>query len=108
MPQPTHSISSCTTARLVEVEWQTASAAGANDGYVKFWINDVLVDTLSGLDTDARNVTKAVIGAAAGVDAGTAGTVFWDGFELNVVQYPQSVLKLTVYTLSPEKSWLTV
>jgi MSHA biogenesis protein MshJ len=34
--------------------------------------------------------------------------VFWDGFELSVAQYPQSVLKLTVYTLSPEKSWLTV
>jgi len=34
--------------------------------------------------------------------------VFWDGFELNVAQYPQSVLKLTFYTLSPEKSWLTV
>jgi len=34
--------------------------------------------------------------------------LFWDGFELNVAQYPQSVLKLTIYTLSPEKSWLTV
>jgi len=34
--------------------------------------------------------------------------VFWDGFELNVVQYPESVLNLTIYTLSPEKSWLTV
>ena len=34
--------------------------------------------------------------------------VFWDGFELNVAQYPQSVLKLTIYTLSPEKSWLAV
>jgi MSHA biogenesis protein MshJ len=34
--------------------------------------------------------------------------VFWDGFELSVAQYPQSVLKLTIYTLSPEKSWLTV
>lgn len=34
--------------------------------------------------------------------------VFWDGFELNAAQYPQSVLKLTIYTLSPEKSWLTV
>lgn len=32
--------------------------------------------------------------------------VFWDGLELNVAQYPQSVLKLTIYTLSPEKSWL--
>ena len=34
--------------------------------------------------------------------------VFWDGIELNVAEYPQSVLKLTVYTLSPQKSWLTV
>ncbi len=33
--------------------------------------------------------------------------LFWDGFELTA-QYPQSVLKLTIYTLSPEKSWLTV
>ena len=34
--------------------------------------------------------------------------VFWDGVELSVTQYPQSVLKLTVYTLSPGQSWLTV
>lgn len=34
--------------------------------------------------------------------------VFWDGFELNAAQYPQSVLKLTIYTLSQEKSWLSV
>ncbi len=33
--------------------------------------------------------------------------LFWDGFELTA-QYPQSVLKLTIYTLSPERSWLTV
>jgi len=33
--------------------------------------------------------------------------LFWDGFELTA-QYPRSVLKLTVYTLSPERSWLTV
>jgi MSHA biogenesis protein MshJ len=34
--------------------------------------------------------------------------VFWEGFDLSVTQYPQSVLKLTIFTLSPEKSWLTV
>ena len=33
--------------------------------------------------------------------------LFWDGLELTA-QYPQSVLKLTIYTLSPDKSWLTV
>jgi MSHA biogenesis protein MshJ len=34
--------------------------------------------------------------------------VFWEGLDLSVAQYPQSVLKLTIYTLSPEKSWLAV
>ena len=34
--------------------------------------------------------------------------LFWDGFELRVAQYPLSVLTLTIYTLSPERSWLTV
>lgn len=34
--------------------------------------------------------------------------VFWGGIELTVAEYPQSVLKLTIYTLSLEKSWLTV
>jgi MSHA biogenesis protein MshJ len=34
--------------------------------------------------------------------------VFYDGFDLRAGQYPQSVLTLTIYTLSPEKSWLTV
>jgi MSHA biogenesis protein MshJ len=34
--------------------------------------------------------------------------VFWEEFELDATQYPQSLLKLTLYTLSREKSWLTV
>lgn len=34
--------------------------------------------------------------------------VFWQALDLSVAQYPQSVLKLTLYTLSPGKSWLTV
>jgi len=34
--------------------------------------------------------------------------LFWGGVELSVVEYPRSVLRLTVYTLSLEKSWLTV
>lgn len=34
--------------------------------------------------------------------------VFWEGVELSVQEYPQSVLKLTIFTLSPERSWLTV
>jgi len=34
--------------------------------------------------------------------------VFWGGIEFTVAEHPKSVLKLTIYTLSLEKSWLTV
>ena len=34
--------------------------------------------------------------------------VFWEEVELSVQEYPQSVLKLTIFTLSPERSWLTI
>lgn len=34
--------------------------------------------------------------------------LFWDALELNAAQYPQAVLKLTIYTLSQDRSWLTV
>ena len=34
--------------------------------------------------------------------------VFWDEFELNTEQYPKSVLKLKIHTLSRENLWLTV
>jgi MSHA biogenesis protein MshJ len=34
--------------------------------------------------------------------------LFWESLELNAAQYPHSVLKLTIYTLSQDKSWLTV
>ncbi|MEK7438964.1 MAG: hypothetical protein AAB150_19000 [Pseudomonadota bacterium] len=34
--------------------------------------------------------------------------VFWDEFELSATQYPQSVLRLKMHTLSREKLWLSV
>ena len=34
--------------------------------------------------------------------------LFWDAMELNVAQYPQSVLKMTMYTLSQDQPWLSL
>ena len=34
--------------------------------------------------------------------------MFWGGADLNVEQYPNSVLTLTLYTLSLDKTWLTL
>jgi len=34
--------------------------------------------------------------------------VFWEAFDLRAAQYPESVLTLTIYTLSQDRSWLAV
>jgi MSHA biogenesis protein MshJ len=72
-----------------------AQAAGARDVYrhtVELTVKGGYFDLLDYLATLERLPQR----------------LFWDGLDLSVAQYPQSVLKLTVYTLSPQKSWLTV
>ncbi|GAB1472094.1 hypothetical protein MASR2M66_29720 [Chloroflexota bacterium] len=69
--------------QAIEMEWQAASASGANDGYLKLWVNDVLVETLMNLDTDTLPITDVTIGAASDVPANTTGTIFFDGFVSN-------------------------
>ena len=34
--------------------------------------------------------------------------IFWGGLSIDATQYPRSLLKLTVYTLSAEKKWLQI
>jgi hypothetical protein len=67
--------------QLIEVEFKAASAAGANDGYLKLWINDTLMDTISSLDNDTRLIDNASLGAVNSLDAGTSGTIYFDAFE---------------------------
>jgi RHS repeat-associated protein len=68
-------------AQLIEVEYKAASAAGANDGYLKLWINDSLVDTISNLDNDTYLIDTTSLGVVGSLDAGTSGTVYFDAFE---------------------------
>ncbi|MEK6752903.1 MAG: hypothetical protein AABZ00_11640 [Chloroflexota bacterium] len=67
--------------QAVEIEWQAASAVGTNDGFAKLWINDVLVDTLGGLDTDASRISRISLGATDSIPAGASGSVYFDAFE---------------------------
>jgi RHS repeat-associated protein len=69
---------------VVEIEWQASSAPGANDGFLSLWIDDVLQETISGVDNDNLS-TQAIddvrLGAVNGVDATTSGTTYFDAFE---------------------------
>jgi hypothetical protein len=66
---------------LIEIDWRSASAAGANDGGLTLWIDDVQQQDLTGIDNDTRRVDRVRLGALTGIDNGTRGTYFFDAFE---------------------------
>ena len=65
----------------LELDWRAATAAGANNGGLTFWIDQVQQAGLTGLDNDTRRIDQVRLGAASGIDAGTRGIYFLDAFE---------------------------
>ena len=68
------------TAHFIELDWRAASA-GANNGGLTLWIDDVERANLSGIDNDTRRVDRIQLGAVNGIDSGTRGTYYFDAFE---------------------------
>jgi RHS repeat-associated protein len=66
---------------FIEIDWVAASAPGANDGTITLWIDGVQQGSVSGVDNDTRRVEKVYLGPSSGLDAGTAGTQYFDAFE---------------------------
>jgi len=71
----------------IEIDWSAASSAGANDGYLKLWVDEVLSDTLGSVDNDTHRIKNVAIGATNSVDAGTVGTFYLDAFESRRISY---------------------
>ena len=63
----------------IEIDWQKATAAGANDGHFEMWIDGTSVVTVTGLDNDERPVDFVRMGAIS-VKAGASGTLYFDEF----------------------------
>ena len=66
---------------VIELDWQAATAAGANNGSLTLWIDEAQQANLSGVDNDTRRMDRARLGALTGVDNGTRGTYYFDAFE---------------------------
>ena len=71
----------------LELDWRAATAAGANNGGLTFWIDGVQQADLTGVDNDTRRIDQVRLGAASGVDNGTRGTYFFDAFESRRLTY---------------------
>jgi hypothetical protein len=66
---------------FIELDWRAATAVGANNGGLTFWIDGVQQADLTGVDNDTRRVDRARLGALTGIDVGTSGTYYFDAFE---------------------------
>jgi hypothetical protein len=67
----------------IEIDWQAASAAGAANGSLTLWIDNVQLASLPGISNDARRIESVRFGAVAGIDSGTRGTAYFDAFQSN-------------------------
>jgi hypothetical protein len=64
----------------VEIDWRASTAAGANNGYLTFWIDGAQQANLTGVNNDTRRIDSVRLGAVAGIDSGTRGTYYFDAF----------------------------
>ncbi|HXF62205.1 MAG TPA: hypothetical protein VNK95_11345, partial [Caldilineaceae bacterium] len=66
---------------VVELDWQAATAPGANDGALSVWLDGVQHAEITGVDNDTRRIDRVRLGAVAGIDSGTGGVYYFDAFE---------------------------
>jgi hypothetical protein len=66
---------------FIELDWRAATAAGANDGGLTIWIDDLQQADLTGIDNDTRRIDSIQLGAISGIDNATRGTYYFDAFE---------------------------
>jgi hypothetical protein len=67
--------------QTVELDWWSATSPGASDGGLTMWINEVQTETRQGVSNSSLRVDFARLGAVAGIDAGTFGSMYFDAFE---------------------------
>jgi len=68
------------TPHVIELDWQAATAVGANNGSLTFWIDNLQRAQITGIDNDTRRIDRVRLGAVAGIDAGTLGSTYVDAF----------------------------
>ena len=66
---------------IIEMDWRASTAPGANNGGLTLWIDGVQRANLTGVDNDTRRIDRIQLGAVGGIDSGTRGTYYLDGFE---------------------------
>ena len=64
-----------------QLDWHGASAPGANDGALVFWIDGVQRASISAVDNDTRRIDYIRMGSVGAAMPTTRGVLFFDQFE---------------------------
>jgi hypothetical protein len=65
----------------LEIGWYTATEEVPLDGHLTLWIDGVEVETQYNINNPSLQIDFVRLGAVAGVDSGTLGSMFFDAFE---------------------------
>ena len=94
----------------MEVAWQAASAAGANDGVLTFWVDDSQQGSFTNIDSDTRRFDYVQFGIVGGVDigrslpAGSRGAMYFDAFESRRDSYIGPLAELLLFKLALQEA----
>ena len=67
----------------IRVVWVASSVDGADDGYFSLYMDDILLQTITGIDNDTWDIDSIDFGARTGLDAGTYGIFYMDDCKWN-------------------------
>ncbi len=73
-----HTISDA--SQIIEVDWQAATGAGANNGYLSLRLDNTARQTIRSLDNDTTRIEEVRLGPLDGIDNLTVGVELFDDF----------------------------
>jgi RHS repeat-associated protein len=91
---------------VIEIDWKQSTSAGANNGYLSLWIDGTLVGTIANVDNDAihNHLDEIRLGAVAGIDSTTSGSMLFDNFESRRFSYIGPVSAPATSTPTPTQT----
>lgn len=84
----------------VEIYWTSSTKSKANNGSITLSIDNVVKAVVTKVDNDTRKIDRVRLGPIGGIDSGTRGTVYFDGFESKVSTTFNSAAQAKVNNLS--------
>jgi VCBS repeat-containing protein len=71
----------------IEMYWMASTGVGANNGYMRLWVDGVQKAELTGLDNETHRIDRVRLGPIYGIDVGTRGTYYFDAFDSRKISY---------------------